>query len=132
MEEALIAALLANAGLTAFVDDRIDWLKRPQASSLPAITLQVASSPYSYTLNGRDTLTDRLVQIDIWGSTYASMKATARAVRLALDELNAVPMVAFIENERETHEGRDDPGNDGSTDFFRTSIDARIWSDDAA
>jgi hypothetical protein len=132
MEQELVDRLLATAGLTALVGNRIDWLKRPQGSALPAIVMQVVSAPYTYTMQGRTRLVGRLVQIDIWASAYPSMKAVGRALVAATDGPHEAPIQGlFIEGERETREGQDGPDSSGSTDFFRTSFDVRVWSEDA-
>jgi hypothetical protein len=133
MRQALIDRLLADAGLAALVGSRVDWLKRPQAGALPAITLQVTSSPYTYTMKGRTKLVDRQVQMDSWAADYPTVEAVRLALVAALDGPYEDPIRGlFIENERESFEGRDDPDSSGSTDFFRVSLDIRVWSDDAA
>ena len=43
MEEALVAYLLANAGLTAIVGNRINWTTRPQGAAVPAVVLTKVS-----------------------------------------------------------------------------------------
>ena len=133
MEEALRALLLANTALAALVGRRIDWLERPQGKALPAITLQVISAPRRYTFKGRAPTVTRLVQIDIWGSTYATMKAASRAAVTALDEFTTAGFHGvFIEGERETSERRDGPDAAKSTSIFRTSLDVRAVFTDAA
>lgn len=128
MEEALIAFLLADAGLAGLVGTRIDWLRRPQGAALPSITLQNASTAREYVMTGREGLVGYLVQIDVWGSTYKSMKQVHRAVIAALGDLNTAPFQgAFLETERETAEEQDGPDATASTTFYRASIDVRIW-----
>jgi hypothetical protein len=135
MEEALRSHLLAHAALTALVERRIDWLKRPKRGALPAVVLQVASGPRDYTMKGRVSLTPWLVQIDVYAADYAAMKAVERAVVAALDLAMSAPLVkGFIEAQRETTEPMDGPQTAGttagSTDFFRSSLDVRVWSND--
>lgn len=133
MEQALIDRLLADAGLSALVGTRIDWLKRPQGAALPAVTLQIASSPYEYTMKGRTKLVGRLVQMDAWAGGFPPVVALANALKAALVGPYDLPIhLLRLENERDGFEGRDDPDNTGSTDFYRRSLDVRVWSDDAA
>jgi hypothetical protein len=128
MEEALRAHLLANAAVAALVGTRITWLQRPQGSALPAITLQGVSTRRDHTLEGRDGLVGRLVQIDVWATTYATMKDIQRALISALDGPFADPIhVALVENERETLEA----AAAGGTDLFRASVDVRAWFSEA-
>jgi hypothetical protein len=128
MKSELVAYLLATAGLSALVSTRIDWLKRPQGESLPAITLQTASAPRDYTMQGRVGLVGYLIQMDVWGSTYKQTQDVLAALIPALDELDEAPFQgAFIENERESTEAQDGPDASTSTDFYRTSLDVRIF-----
>lgn len=128
MKSELVAYLLADLDLGTLVSTRIDWLKRPQADDLPAMTLQTASAPRDYTMRGRVGLVGYLVQIDIWGSTYKQTQDVLGALIPALDALDDAPFQgAFIENERESVEAQDGPDDIGSTDFFRTSLDVRIF-----
>lgn len=127
MEELLRARLLGNTALAALVATRIVWLQRPQGASLPGITLQVVSAPRTYTMAGPVGFLGYLVQVDVWGNSYASMKAVARAAVAALHTMKAAPLQAFIENEDETFESQDGPDAAGSTSFYRTRLDVRVW-----
>jgi hypothetical protein len=128
MEEGLIAYLLADAGVAALVATRVYWLRRPQGGALPSITLQIVSTDREYTQAGREGLVGYLVQIDVWGATFKSMKQVQRAVIAALDSLSTTPFQgAFIESERETAEDQDGPDATTSTTFYRASVDVRVW-----
>lgn len=132
MNAALVAYLLAQTALTALVGQRIDWLKRPQGSALPSITLQTASAPRDYGLAGRVGLTGYLVQFDIWGSSFKQTQDTLAALIPALDALTASPFQgAFIENQRESFETQEGVDAAGSTTFYRVSVDVRLWHVDA-
>jgi hypothetical protein len=137
MEEALLAALAANAAVAALVGDRIGWGLRPQGEGLPAICLHLVSAPRTYTLAGRVPTVHRLVQVDCWGGAFDDAKLTARAVQAALDTLTAAPFQgAFLEGERDDSAEREavrPPGvdADGAEDLFRTSLDVRIVHDDS-
>ena len=132
MEEALRAALLADAGVAALVGRRVSWGARPQSSLLPAVILHNVSSPMTHTLRGRVGMTGHLVQIDCWGGSYAQAKALARAVTAALDALKAEPLQAFPESARDDDFTQGDgPDPSGASDFYRTSIDARVWHSQA-
>jgi hypothetical protein len=128
VEEALVSALLNNAALAALVSTRIDWLLRPQGSAVPAITLQVVSGTMAHTFQGRDGLTEYLVQIDVWADTYGSMKTVQRALTAALDGLKAAPLQAFPEQVRETLEPGDAPDTSGLIDLYRGTTDVRVFA----
>ncbi len=127
MEELLRAALLGNTALVALVGQRVTWLTRPQGAALPAVTLQIASAPRAYHMAGPDGLIPYLVQVDVWGGSYASMKQVSRAVVAALHTLKTPPLQAFIDSEDETAERQDGPDATNSTTFFRTRLDVRVW-----
>ena len=133
MEEDFVQALLGNAALAALVGTRITWMSRPQGAGLPAVVLQVVSSPRDYTMDRRESLERPLIQIDIWGGDYPTAKITTRAVMAALDTLRTAPFLgAFIETERDNWEAGDGPQSDGSTEFYRVSLDVRVWHRNAA
>lgn len=127
MEELLRARLLANSGLAGLVGQRVTWLERPQGSLLPAVTLQIVSGPRSYTMSGPVGLVPYLIQIDAWGATYGSMKHVSRALVAALHTMKTAPLQAFIDSEDESSERQDGPDAAGSTTFFRTRLDTRVW-----
>lgn len=128
MEEALIQQLLADPGLAAVFGERMSWGLRPQAEALPGLVLQLVSASPDYTLDGRQGLRGSLVQFDCWGSSYLEAKRGARALTAALDALAAPIKRAFIVNLRDTAEAAEGPAPGGSVTFYRSSIDARIWT----
>lgn len=127
MEEALRARLLATAGVTALVSQRVHCGSRPQASVLPAITINRVSGAPIYTDDGECGLADARVQIDCWGETYSSAKQTARAVIESLSAFfGTVGAVTFdfvlLDLERDTREG----GSNAEEYEFRTQIDFTV------
>lgn len=134
MEEDLVAALLAAAGVAALVGDRIDWNILPQGGGLPAIALHRITGGFSYTMKGRSSTSSPLVQIDCWGGTFKQAKSTARAVQAVLEGLHkAHPRFqgVFVEDARDTFEAGDGPQPDGATNFHRSSLDVRVWHTEA-
>lgn len=128
MEEALIDFMLENPALVALVSDRIDWQTRPQGASLPAITLQRVSGARDYAMEGPTGLVRSRMQVDCWGSTYASALGAARAVRDLLSGVRtAIGDIqlqgAFIDSERHDFE-KDGNAAEG---FHRVSMDFIIW-----
>lgn len=129
MEEALRTYLVADAGLSALVGERIIWNARPQGEALPCIVLQRITGSRDYHLMGRSGLVDSLVQADCWGSTWLSTKGVARALVEALDGVVLAPFQkAFVTSERDTFEV-DDQGGQG---YHRTMIEFRVWHADAS
>jgi hypothetical protein len=85
MEEALRTLLLNTSAVTNLCGTRIDWGGSPQGTASPRIALWVISDNGNPTLTGPDGLSAGRVQADCYGTTYASAKTLARAVRAALD-----------------------------------------------
>lgn len=124
MEAALIAKLLATAGVTALVSTRINWSRRTQGAALPAIVLHRVSGLPDVHHAGASGLVVSRVQVDCWGETYGSAKAAARAVETAVTAQTftqgAVRFdVILIDSER-------DDSTDETTPIFRTSLDLMV------
>lgn len=83
-EGALRARLLAAAPVAALVASRIYWEDRPQAATLPAITLHVILDERDQHMGGFQTVKDCLLQVDVWASSFAAKKALKEAVIAAL------------------------------------------------
>ncbi len=95
MEGALRARLVAAAPVAALVGARIYWTERPQASALPAVTLQVIDDEREQHMKGVQGMQSTLVQIDAWAATYASGKALKEAIIAALLPANSSNGVNF-------------------------------------
>ena len=124
MEAALIAKLLATAGVTALVSTRINWSRRPQGAALPAIVLHRVSGLPDVHHAGASGLVVSRVQVDCWAASYGSAKAVARAVETAITAQTftqgAVRFdVILIDSER-------DDSTDETTPLFRTSLDLMV------
>lgn len=79
------AALRARiTGASTPAGQRVYWVDRPQASALPAVTLQVVNEPRSQHLKGFNPTQQDSVQIDCWASTYGTAKALKEAVLAAV------------------------------------------------
>jgi len=124
MEAALIAKLLATAGITALVSTRINWSRRPQGSALPAIVLHRIDGTPDVHHAGASGLVVSRVQVDCWGASYGSAKAVARAVETAITAQTFTQGatrfdVILIDSER-------DDSTDETTPLFRTSLDLMV------
>lgn len=124
MEAALIARLLATAGVSALVSNRINWSRRPQAEALPAIVLHRIDGSPDYHTQGPSGLIESRVQVDCWGASYGAAKALARAIDAAVSGARftqgAIRFDAIlIVDER-------DSTFDETTPIFRTSLDLMV------
>lgn len=124
MEAALIAKLLASAGITAQVGQRITWARRDQGGTLPAIVLNRIDGVPDYHLSGPSGLVESRVQVDCWGSSYGAAKAIARAVEAVVSGARFTQGgvrfdAILIVDER-------DSTFDETTPIFRTSLDLQV------
>lgn len=127
MEEAIVAHLLAAAGVAAIVGDRITFGVRDQAADLPALVLNLIDRVPVYSDEGEAGLNEARLQTDAYAETAKGAKALARAVRASLSgaaftaggvEFQAI----FQENEQELFER-----STGGDELRRVSIDFLIW-----
>lgn len=129
MEEAFIQHLLAASGVTSLAVNRIFPLSRLQGSAYPAVTVQRASGAPLYADDGDVGLQNVRMQVDCWGTTYASAKLLGRAVTAALSGFDGTQSgVEFqfvtLENEQDIRE----PGANAAEYLFRVSLDFQVWS----
>ncbi|MBX3482531.1 DUF3168 domain-containing protein [Phenylobacterium sp.] len=87
LEESLLAFLAADAGVAGMLADRLSWDAAPQAQAFPRGVLTTISERPDYAMQGATGLNDTLVQIDLWGESWASTKGSAEAVVAALKTL---------------------------------------------
>lgn len=125
MEAALIARLLATAGLTALVSTRINWSRRPQAEALPAIVLHRIDGGRDYHLTGPSGIIESRVQVDCWAASYGSAKAVARAVETTLSGARFI-QGAIRFNTIHVVDERDSTFDESGTALFRTSLDLMV------
>jgi hypothetical protein len=131
MEEDLVARLLGDDDLSALVADRINWIERPQAGSLPSITLQVITSGRSYHMKGADGTAGTRVQADCWGRSYLEAKKVSRALTAAMEQAGVQGSTrfsaAFLDN------ASDFPPEDlpGGTKAYRVNMDWIVWNSPA-
>ena len=128
MEQALIAKLLADGGISALVGNRVFPISRDQASALPAVTFGTVSNVPIYTNDGEAGIAEARMQIDCWGASYPSAKLTAQAVKSALSAFfGTVEGVVFqyvlLDGERDSREG----GSNAAEYQFRTQLDFRVF-----
>jgi hypothetical protein len=128
VEEALRAFLRGTTALSDLVSRRIEWDALPQKAGMPAITLTEVAGARQYTMKGRDRLVGYLIQIDCWGLSRKACRDAALAVVAACDAPPSDPLVRlFVEAQRSAK----DPGVGGEPDFYRTSLDTRVWATEA-
>lgn len=118
-----LRARVTGASTTA--GQRVYWVDRPQAASLPAVTLQIISDFRPQHLKGFNPLRDTRVQIDCWAATYAQVTALKEAVLAAVVPENTSNGIRF---DRAIIDGERDLGERTETQFIhRASVDLVVW-----
>lgn len=111
---ALYNILSSNSALTAVVGNRINPLRIPETSALPAIAYQVVSNRGNMTKSGPSKSDFTRVQVMIVASTYASAIEVGDLVRNAMEvETPAIfngVRVQVIEYDGEVHLADDNAG----------------------
>jgi hypothetical protein len=128
MEAAIRTRLLATAGVTALVSQRVYCGSRPQGGAVPDIVINRVSGAPIYTDDGEAGLTNVRIQVDCYGTTYAAAKGVARAVQVSLsDFIGTAGATTFqnimLDSERDFREG----GSNTSEYLFSTQMDFIIW-----
>lgn len=86
IEESIKAYLDGYLGLNALVGARIYVLQKPQDATLPAVVYQkISGSRTRSPVMGNTGLTNPVYQFSAYSTTYASAKAIAEQLRLALN-----------------------------------------------
>lgn len=76
----LRAFIVADAGVTALLGQRVFFVRRHQAEGLPAATLNTISRLDDVHMGGPSGYIATRVQVDVYGSTYTSARACADAL----------------------------------------------------
>lgn len=125
MEEALVAHLLAQSGITAVSGQRITWGRRTQGAALPAIVLHRIDGNRDYHLSGASGLVASRVQVDCWANTFAAAKLAARAVEAAVSGAHFTQGQTRFDAILIADE-RDDSEDVNGAPLFRTSLDLAV------
>lgn len=124
MEEALTAALMADASVAALIDERLAWSLRPQGKGLPALVLHQISGPRGYHMAGEDAVSPYRVQADCLADSAPGAKALARAVIALVSGATGLSGLDLIHVVGEF----DDLERTGDSTTFRTALDLEVWA----
>lgn len=128
MEEQLTNHLLAQAGLTALVGDRITWSRRAQGAALPAVVLNIISRTPGYSMEAVSGAVEQRVQVDCWGATYGDARGVARQITESLSGVRVT--VAGVNFLGSFKDGDRDSFEQGAGDepLYRVNLDFIIWT----
>ena len=117
-EIVLLRTLREDAGLSALVGNKVFALVIPQGPKLPGIPFQRLGGRPANTLSGASGLEEIDLQIDVWARDYDEAKASAKAVRAAMQPSGPRFSAHLIEDQ--------DLYEDG-TNYFRVSMEFKVW-----
>lgn len=122
-EAALVAALIAEASVSALVGARVFVFGGRQGAAYPYVTLQRISTSGAAFLDGASNLDWPRIQIDSWAESPDSARAVADAIRAFLDQqehtAGGLTFLASLQDDRSDV--------DGDTRKFRVSQDYLIF-----
>lgn len=127
MEEALIARLLANPGVSALVGARIAINVRGQNDNPPCIVVTLVNRQPTYHTGGQSDQAESRVQIDCWGVSGASALAVARAVKSAIPKAPWGADGIDFQSMTQISERTGFSGETATSRLHRVSIDFRVW-----
>lgn len=127
MEASLIGLLLATSGVTAAVSTRINWNRIEPPAVTPYVILQRISGVRDYKMSGATGLTESRVQIDCYGSTYASAKGAAQAIEAALSGYKGASGTTTFDGIFLTAERDLVDEDEGPADLHGISMDFMLW-----
>lgn len=124
MQSELRTRLKNDATVSGIVGTRIDWVERPQAKALPAMTLQTISDPRPQHMGGDQATRQTLIQMDSWAESYKAARDLANAGIACLESGADVSSVrflrSFVDGDRDLSERTD------TQTIYRVSVDLRI------
>lgn len=89
--QAVRGYLLTKTAITSVVGQRIYFVRRPQKSSVPSVTLFKASEDHNHKLSARSGIVWTRIQVECFSSLYVTSAALAEAVyRCGIDTLRGV------------------------------------------
>lgn len=126
LQGALRARLLAAAPVTALVGQRIYWVVRPQATELPAITLETVTGDRPRTYGGLQATRAPRVQMNVWAPDYSLAQQVIAAAVAALAPTQVTSNGIYFDQIDFESEG-DSLERLGTTDIIHKRIDLIVW-----
>lgn len=123
-EAALIAALTANAGVSALAGSRVFVAGARQGADYPYVTVQRIATSGAGHLDGASNLDWPLVQVDCWSPDALVALNLAEAVRTAIDGVNITSTDPDIYAVFQDQRG---PAPDEATRNFRVGQDYHLF-----
>jgi len=97
IEEALVAHLLAQPGLTALISQKIFPEEVPQGVSYPAVIYKDISDIKIHTLTGQDNRAQPVKQFTVYANTKADAKVIAKQIETALKDFQGTMSGIYVQ-----------------------------------
>jgi len=127
LETALKTYLLAYAGLTALIADRLEPEELPQGFALPAVTYIKISDVKDHTLTGQLAVESPYFQFTVFASTKAGARAVANQLKAALNDYSGTLSTIVIQHIRLENEMSSlEKSPDGTVKVFTEDLEYNI------
>lgn len=133
MEEALRAYILAIAGMSSHVANRVDWMLSPQGRPYPSVILYLIDEQRPMNLAGPGSWQNCRVQIDVWDTTHKKARDIANLIAAPAakggmhglrDTLSGIRFRIFIiDRDASTDEDKAETGGIR----HRSRLDLNVW-----
>lgn len=117
LEGSVFSHLSTTTALTALVGTRIYPLVLPQAAAFPAVTYQRVGAGRDYHLGGFGNLDRASIQMDVWSTSYGSVKPCSTVLIAAME--GATAFKAECDDITDLYED--------VAQMYRVSLDFSIW-----
>jgi hypothetical protein len=124
IEEALAAKVTGTTAISALIGSRYYPIRLPERVTYPAVQYQRISGPRVRSHTGPSSLAHPRFQLTVWATSYASAKAVATQLRIALDGFKGT-LSGIRVDEIRLESDRDD--YDEGTNLYRIDLDFIIW-----
>ena len=126
LQSALVARLIADAGVAALVGDRLYWSKVPQGTAMPYVRMQTVSDPRPQNLQGYDGARTVRVQVDVFARSHGNARAASEAIVAAV----ALPATfAGVRFGRCAAQGPRDLGEDDTPEGFIHRLSTDLFAE---
>ena len=127
LETALKTYLLAYAGLTALISDRLEPEELPLGSALPAVTYIKISDVKDHVLTGQLPVESPFFQFTAFDYTKAGARAVANQIKAALNDYAGTLSTIVIQHIRMENEMSSlEKSPDGTVKVFTEDLEYQI------
>lgn len=129
IEKAIYSLLTGDGTLTGLVSTRIFPVLIPQKTTMPAIAYEQTSGARVHATDGPAGQVNSRWQFNCWGSSYASVRAVANALREAIDGYSGTTAGVIFQaiQSQDENDIKADPAGANRARRYGKSLDFEIW-----